>query len=69
MHNGMPVPPHPEPPRPQLALTVKAIQGGLMLGFVYPDLQVQVIVPEEVIPGMIAALEKQRGLIPKVIVP
>ncbi len=57
----------PQAPPVNLALTVRAQQGGLVLGFTYPHMQVQVIVPEESVMGLINALKMQFDKIPKVI--
>ncbi len=59
------VPPAPLPPV-NLVLTLKAAEGGLILGLTYPQMQTQVILPQETIPGLIAALKEQYDKIPKV---
>lgn len=61
----MPLQAQVQPPAP-LALTVRAQEGGLVLGFTYPQMQTQVIIPEETVPGMIRALQEQLAKIPKV---
>ncbi len=53
-------------PPVNLALTVRSQEGGLVLGFTYPQMQVQVIVPEESVMGLINALKTQFDKIPKV---
>lgn len=61
----MPLPPEPQLTAP-LALTVRSQEGGLVLGFTYPQMQTQVIIPEETVPGLIRALKEQYDKIPKV---
>lgn len=58
--NGLPLPPV------NLTLTVKAQEGGLVLGFTYPHMQTQVIVPEETVLALINSLKVQFDKIPKV---
>lgn len=70
MSNGQQVPP-PPPQQQQLApppaITVRAQEGGVILGITYPHMQTLIIIPEDTIPGLIEALKKHSALIPKVI--
>jgi hypothetical protein len=67
MHsNGQPPLPLTEPPPAPLALTVRSQEGALVLGFTYPQMQTQVMIPEETVPGLIKALQEQYLKIPRV---
>lgn len=70
-NNGNPVPPPPsnqgEVAQPPPALRVHAQAGGIVISFIYDYLMVQAIVPEGSIDGLIAAMKKQKDLIPRVI--
>ncbi len=68
MNNGHPMPAVPTVQSPP-QLTVKAIDGGLVVGITYDYLQVQLIVPEGTIPGLIAALKKHSEKIPRILAP
>lgn len=63
--NGQPPPVNPA----ELRIGVDAVQGGVKLTFAYPHQMTQVIIEEAKLVAVLAAIEKARDKIPRVIVP
>lgn len=62
----MPIPAVPQLQAQPPVLTLRAQEGGIILGITYPHMQTQLIIPEETIPGLIRAIQEQQSKIPKV---